>query len=160
MLWYEIVFRILLSAIIGMAIGFQREFSGHPAGIKTHAMVCIGSAVLSLIQIQMFLEHPDSDPSRIIAQVVSGIGFIGAGCILHNNQGDKISGLTTASTLWVAAGLGLAVGLGYYLICLVAFITVMLILILVSSIRTQQKQHENRQLLEEKAEKCEQEEKK
>ena len=135
--WYEIVFRVLFSAGIGMAIGFQREHSGHPAGIKTHAMVCIGSAVISLIQLEMYRQFPDIDPSRIIAQIVSGIGFIGAGCILYDrNNNNKISGITTASTLWVAACLSIAAGLGYYEICLIAFIAVLLILLIVGLIRT------------------------
>ncbi len=139
MFWYEIAFRILLASVVGMAIGIQRELSGHPAGIKTHAMVCIGAAVISLIQLQMFAENPDIDPTRIIAQVVSGIGFIGAGCILRNDRNDKISGLTTASTLWVVGCLGIAVGLGYYRICLAAFTAVMIILIVVSLLRRRKK---------------------
>jgi putative Mg2+ transporter-C (MgtC) family protein len=146
MFWYEIVFRVLLAAIIGMAVGFQREFSGHPAGIKTHAMVSIGAAVISLIQLQMFSENPDVDPTRIIAQVVSGIGFIGAGCILRNDRSDKISGLTTASTLWVVGCLGIAVGLGYYLICLASFTAVMIILTVVSLLRAGKKVHEKDEL--------------
>lgn len=135
MIWYEVVFRIALASIVGMAVGLQRERHGHPAGIKTHAMVCIGAAVISLIQLQMFAENPDIDPSRIIAQVVSGIGFIGAGCILRNDRNDTISGITTASTLWVVGCLGIAVGLGYYLICLASFTAVMIILSVVSLLR-------------------------
>ena len=142
MIWYEIVFRVALAAVIGMVIGLQRELNGHPAGIKTHAMVCIGAAVIALIQMQMFAEYSDIDPTRIIAQVVSGIGFIGAGCILHNDRNDTVSGLTTASTLWVAGCLGIAIGLGYYTICLASFIAVMAILIVVSLCRPKKKEKE------------------
>ncbi len=133
MLWYDIMLRVGFSALIGMIIGFQRELSGHPAGIKTHSIVCIGAAVASLIQLQILSDHPGTDPTRIIAQVVSGIGFIGAGCILHDCRSDKgIKGLTTASTLWVVACLGIAAGLGYYIICISALIAVIFILIVVS----------------------------
>lgn len=139
MLWYDIVLRLLLSVGIGVAIGFQREYTGHPAGIKTNAMVCIGAAIIALIQVQMSIDFPGTDISRIIAQVVSGIGFIGAGCIMRTGKSDEIiKGLTTASTLWVVAALGIAAGLGYYILCISAFFIVLAVLIIFGMIRSRQ----------------------
>lgn len=137
MYWYDVVVRIVLSAVCGIAVGCQREYYGHPAGIKTNAMVCLGATVISLIQLQLAEDFPTCDPTRITAQVVSGIGFIGAGCILRGEEkGHHISGLTTASTLWVVACLGIAIGFGYYLISVLGLILVLSILMLFGMIRS------------------------
>lgn len=106
----EIVKRLVLSAIVGGLIGTEREINNRPAGLRTHILVTLGSTLVMLVSIDGFQL---GDPSRLAAQVVSGIGFLGAGTIMRT--GNNISGLTTAASLWVCAGIGLAMGAGYYL---------------------------------------------
>lgn len=107
----EMVLRLLLAAFLGAVIGFQREKASKPAGARTLGLISIGAAMFSVISIMSF---PGGDPSRIAAGVVTGIGFLGAGAILHRHGG--VEGLTTAATIWVAAGVGLAAGAGLYII--------------------------------------------
>ena len=134
--WYVIAIRLGLSVIVGLSIGLQRELTGHPAGIKTNCMVSLGATIIALIQVQMASQFPETDNSRIIAQIVSGIGFLGAGCILHTGASNSIvKGLTTASTLWVVAGLGIASGLGYYEICGIGVAVALFVLIVFGTIR-------------------------
>ena len=127
----EVVLRIVLSAIIGGLIGMEREFSKRPAGLRTHMLVSIGSALIMLVSINGFIDPntglPIGDPSRLAAQVVSGIGFLGAGTIIRT-KGD-IKGLTTAASLWICAGIGLSIGNGYYLGSIITAIIVMLALL-------------------------------
>ncbi|RXT15436.1 MgtC/SapB family protein [Ammoniphilus sp. CFH 90114] len=111
--------RLGLAALLGGIIGWERERRNKQAGFKTHLLVSVGSALIMLTSIYGFgdhlLNHPNArfDPARLAAQVVSGIGFLGAGAILrHSNQ--VITGLTTAATLWVVAAIGLSVGSGFY----------------------------------------------
>ncbi|HCO18293.1 MgtC/SapB family protein [Gudongella oleilytica] len=107
----EMVLRLILSAIIGGAIGIEREASNRPAGFRTHILVSVGSTLIMLVSAYGMGES--ADPARLAAQVVSGIGFLGAGTILRT--GSHIKGLTTAASLWVCAGIGLAIGAGFYL---------------------------------------------
>lgn len=110
---YEIVLRLFLAAIIGGLIGMEREANKRPAGLRTHILVTLGAALIMLISIDGFNNLAQkADPSRLAAQVVSGIGFLGAGTILI--KGNNVKGLTTAASLWVCAGIGLALGNGYY----------------------------------------------
>ena len=103
------VFRVILALLLGASIGFEREKYGRPAGLRTHMIVCVASALAMLISIFAF---ESGDPARLAAQVISGIGFIGAGTII---RGDKdITGITTAATIWICAIIGLACGGGYY----------------------------------------------
>jgi putative Mg2+ transporter-C (MgtC) family protein len=108
----ELGIRLLLAAFFGAAIGFEREIHGHPAGMRTHLLVSLGSALFTVLSIHGFEAAPGSpvDPSRIAAQIVSGIGFLGAGAILKD--GLSIRGLTTAASLWATAAIGLASGAG------------------------------------------------
>lgn len=109
----EIILRLLLSAFIGGLIGLEREANKRPAGLRTHILVTLGAALIMLISIDGFNNLAQkADPSRLAAQVVSGIGFLGAGTILI--KGNNVKGLTTAASLWVCAGIGLALGSGYY----------------------------------------------
>jgi putative Mg2+ transporter-C (MgtC) family protein len=101
--------RLLLAAILGAAIGLEREIHDHPAGMRTHLLVAMGSAAFTVLSISAF-PAPGSDPARVAAQIVTGIGFLGAGAILK--EGVSIHGLTTAASLWVAAALGMAAGAG------------------------------------------------
>jgi len=107
-----IVAQLLLSSVLGGAIGFVRERDKKAAGLRTHTLVCVGSTLLMMISIFMSVKFPGSDAGRIAAQVVTGIGFLGAGTILH--AGGAIKGLTTAASIWVASAIGLAVGCGFY----------------------------------------------
>ncbi len=113
----ELLARLVLALLFGGVIGYERERQNRPAGLRTHILVCAGSALIMMVSIGMWAAYggPGSnvDPGRIAAQVVSGIGFLGAGTILR--EGVTIRGLTTAASLWVAAGIGLAVGGGFYL---------------------------------------------
>jgi len=113
----EILARLALAALLGAVIGLERERKDWVAGLRTHMMVCLGSALIMIVSAYSFSdvlgEHVTLDPSRIAAQVISGIGFLGAGTILFLRQGI-IRGLTTASGLWTVAAIGLATGGGMY----------------------------------------------
>lgn len=122
---YEIVIRLILSAIMGGSIGIEREAHNRPAGLRTHILVSVGSTLIMLVSIYGF--NGEGDPARLAAQVVSGIGFLGAGTILRT--GNSIKGLTTAASLWVCAGIGLAIGAGYYLGGVITVIIVLVSLI-------------------------------
>lgn len=113
---YATVFvRLLLAAVLSGIVGWERERLRKPAGFRTHILVGIGSTLVMLTSLYVPALFPrfNVDPGRIAAQVVVGIGFLGAGTILHSREG-WVSGLTTAASLWVVAGVGLAVGIGFY----------------------------------------------
>ncbi len=105
--------RLLLAAVLGGAIGYQRERAGKPAGFRTHMIISMGSALFTVVSIFGFTGP--ADPSRIAAGVVTGIGFLGAGAIIYHSRKDMVTGLTTAATVWAAAGIGLAAGTGLYI---------------------------------------------
>lgn len=110
----SVFFRVLLSALMGAFIGIDRVKKGRPAGIKTHALVCMGSALVMLTSEHLFLvSDGGTDVGRLSAQVISGVGFLGAGTIMVTGR-NQIKGLTTAAGLWFAATLGLAIGIGFY----------------------------------------------
>ena len=112
----ELILKILLATALGGFIGFERERHNRWAGLRTHVLVCMGSCLIMVTSIEMALLYGHQfnvDPGRLAAQVVSGIGFLGAGTILHSSS--RIRGLTTAATLWTTAGIGLTTGLGLYL---------------------------------------------
>ena len=141
----EVALRLLLAMIMGGAIGYERQYKSRPAGLRTHILVCMGACVIALIQVEIAtgamrdaLDHPDlagvirSDEARLIAQVVSGIGFLGAGTIMVSNR--SVKGLTTAASIWAGAGLGIAIGMGYYTIAICSFVGIMLALTVVKRI--------------------------
>jgi len=116
--WTEISLRLILAALFGAAIGLERERKDWSAGMRTHMMVCMGSALIMLVSCFGFNDiigesYAELDPSRVAAQIVSGIGFIGAGTILFRKPATVL-GLTTASGLWTVAGIGMATGGGMY----------------------------------------------
>jgi putative Mg2+ transporter-C (MgtC) family protein len=119
----EISIRLLLASALGAAIGFEREIHAHPAGMRTHLLVALGSAAFSVLSIYFFVSPAapngslPTDPSRIAAQIVSGIGFLGAGAIIK--YGTSVRGLTTAASLWATAAVGMAAGAGALLVALV-----------------------------------------
>ena len=117
----DLSIRLILAAALGLAVGFEREIHGHPAGLRTHMLVAVGSALFTVISAYGFGEGSATapiDPTRIAAQVVSGIGFLGAGAILKD--GIVIRGLTTAASLWATSAVGMAAGAGEYVIAAVA----------------------------------------
>ena len=112
----DLILRLLLAAGLGGAIGFERERAHKVAGLRTHALVAMGAALLSLISIYLFEKYPSVNGAagfdyHIVANIIVGIGFIGGGAILR--QGPRIMGTTTASTLWLVAAIGMAAGLGF-----------------------------------------------
>lgn len=111
---------LLCTAIFVSVIGFEREYHGHAAGLRTHLLVGIGSAIIMIVSIYGFssVDFPNRDPARLAAQVVSGIGFLGAGTIVQT--GIDVKGLTTASTLWLSMAIGLAAGSGNFVIAALA----------------------------------------
>lgn len=124
---YEIALRLLLACIFGGIVGYERERTDSPAGFRTHILVSLGAALIMILSMYGFNEFTSvsKDPARLAAQVVSGIGFLGAGTILRDNT--SIRGLTTAASLWVVSAIGLATGAGFYfssfLATLLVFIT-------------------------------------
>ncbi len=108
----ELILRLVLAALLGAGVGLEREIHGHPAGLRTHLLVSVGSAIFTVLSFRGFegLGSAPVDPTRIAAQVVSGIGFLGAGAILKD--GFTIRGLTTAASLWSVAALGMAAAVG------------------------------------------------
>lgn len=119
----DIVYRLFLAMVIGFVVGIQRERNARPAGVRTHMLVSLGACVVMLISLQLYqqvylLYGSTPDPARMGAQVISGVGFLGAGTIIKD--GFSVRGLTTAASLWAVACLGLAAGLGYYRIALIA----------------------------------------
>ena len=117
------IFQLVLSIVLGFFVGLERRFREKEAGMRTHTIVCFGSALMMIISKYAFGES--SDPSRVAAQIVAGIGFLGAGIIVYKK--NVVYGLTTAAGIWTTAGIGMACGSGLYVVAIVA--TVFLILI-------------------------------
>ncbi|MBL7069330.1 MAG: MgtC/SapB family protein [Candidatus Omnitrophica bacterium] len=112
----DIIMRLGLAVLIGGIIGFEREAQGRAAGLRTHILVCVGSALIALTSIYIALNYGglnhNCDPARVAAGIVTGIGFLGAGTIMRARA--SVLGLTTAASLWGVAGVGLALGVGFY----------------------------------------------
>lgn len=125
---YEMILRLLLAMALGGLVGWERQIDHKPAGFRTHILVCMGACLFTVISI-IFpganINGP-GDPTRIASGIVMGIGFLGAGAILHEQGGIK--GLTTAASMWVMAAIGMAAGCGFYFLASVAAIFVTLIL--------------------------------
>lgn len=143
----QILTRLLLAIVMGGTIGYEREQKNRPAGMKTHILVCLGATIIALIQQELSLdalEMVKNDPnlanvvkfdqSRLIAQVISGIGFLGAGTIIITKQ--RVTGLTTAASLWSVAAIGIGIGMGFYVVTLFSFLAIMFSLSLVKRIVT------------------------
>ena len=132
---FDTVFQVFLSIVCGGLVGFERERSGKGAGLRTNILICLGSTLITHVSVQ-FSTHfgvDHSDPARIAAQIVSGVGFLGAGTILR--AGGGVVGLTTAATIWAMAGVGLALGAGFYWDAIIATVGVYITLTLISRIR-------------------------
>ncbi|MGC8778289.1 MAG: MgtC/SapB family protein [Candidatus Caldatribacteriaceae bacterium] len=127
----QFILRLLAAFLAGGLIGWQRELAEKPAGLRTHILVCVGSALITIISIFAF-GRMGSDPARVTAQIVSGIGFLGAGTIFR--YGPSVTGLTTAASLWAVSGIGIALGSGMFLIGFVTTGFILLTLWLLESI--------------------------
>jgi putative Mg2+ transporter-C (MgtC) family protein len=124
----DIILRLLLAAALGAGIGYQRERANKPAGLRTHILISLGSALFTVVSIFGF--GNGVDPSRVAAGVVTGIGFIGAGVILRGVRGEHVVGLTTAASIWAVAAIGMAAGVGMYLIATIAAVIAVLVLMI------------------------------
>ncbi len=119
----SIILRLVLAVILGGIIGFERGRSGRPAGLRTHILVCLGAVLAMMTNQYIYEEFGVSDPTRMAAQVISGIGFLGAGTILVTGR-HQVKGLTTAAGLWATACMGLAIGIGFYKAAIAACIMI------------------------------------
>ena len=125
---WQMIMRLFLAALLGGIVGMERGSGDRPAGLRTHVLVCTGSALIMLVSIYAFDPQTYArDPGRIAAQVVSGIGFLGAGTILH--EGLTVRGLTTAASLWMVAAIGLAVGSGMVLMGIISTVIMLITLV-------------------------------
>ncbi len=120
--WHDVV-SILLAAFLGGIIGLERELRGKPAGLRTNILISLGSCVFTLISISL----SGSDSGRIAAQIVTGIGFLGAGAIIHSGTGTH--GLTTAAGIWIVASIGMACGAGFYFLAVTASVLTLIVLL-------------------------------
>lgn len=131
---YEILIRLGLAALLGMVVGYERERQNQPAGLRTHAILAIGSCLAMTISINISMQFGDlgihGDPARLAAQVIPGIGFLGAGAILR--LGTNVKGLTTATSLWTIAIVGLAVGAGHYFAAAGTTLALLFVLVLLN----------------------------
>jgi putative Mg2+ transporter-C (MgtC) family protein len=131
----EVVFRLLLSVLFSGLIGLEREVYGRAAGLRTHILVCVGATLIMLTAIHLYEQFRglvEVDPGRVAAQVVSGIGFLGAGTIIQFR--GSVRGLTTAASLWAAAGMGLAIGSGFYMGAIATTAIVLAVLYILSRV--------------------------
>ncbi|MGI6606239.1 MAG: MgtC/SapB family protein [Peptococcia bacterium] len=148
---YELIItlRLFLAALLGGLIGLERESLNKSAGLRTHILVCLGSCLIMITSVEIFetVGHGQiGDPARIAAQVVSGIGFLGAGTILRSGFGVK--GLTTAASLWLVAAIGLAVGIGSYAAAIICTAIVFIILVYMPRLEKRVKSAERNKKLE------------
>jgi putative Mg2+ transporter-C (MgtC) family protein len=146
---YDIVFRLVLGFIAGAVIGFERSSRRQVAGLRTHILIALGATLLMLLSIwlpQTFMDMKNGDPGRIAAQVVSGIGFLGAGAIIR--LGNNVRGLTTAASLWFVAAVGLAIGGGMFVAAAAAEILSLVTLILLGMLEKRVFPTERYKLLE------------
>lgn len=144
---YSIILRLGIAVLLGGLLGYEREYNNRPAGLRTHILVCVGAAIISMTQVKIIedtyksvLLHPEmagilkTDIGRLGAQVVSGIGFLGAGTIIHDK--GSVKGLTTAASIWITACIGLSIGMGYYLLSFMSVITVLLVIVCMKRVET------------------------
>jgi putative Mg2+ transporter-C (MgtC) family protein len=125
----EIAFRLILSFLIGTVLGIEREYRSKAAGLRTMIMICLGSTIFTEISLSIGGASPD----RIASTIITGIGFLGAGVIFKD--GLTISGITTATTIWISAALGMAVGAGEYMIAVVSSVAVLLVLTIFEKVK-------------------------
>lgn len=127
----SVLVRLLLALVFGGTIGFERGRKQRAAGLRTHMLLCIGAASTMLVSEYLYASYGVGDPARLSAQVISGIGFLGAGTIIITRR-NEIKGLTTAATLWATACMGIAVGVGFYVCAGIMYVLLIIVLIFVS----------------------------
>lgn len=128
--WASASFKLVLSMVLGSVVGYERKRKGQIAGVRTFSLICMGATLAMIISIyvpQVYLGLKNGDPSRIAAQVVSGIGFLGAGAIIQMK--GSVRGLTTAAGIWMIAAIGMAVGVGLYVVAILATLLILFILL-------------------------------
>ncbi len=125
MIWPDDLVGIILAVVFGTAIGLEREVRGKAAGLRTNVLICLGAAVFTIISKRMGVEHNDS-LTRIAAQIVTGVGFLGAGAIIQDRAG--VHGLTTAATIWLVASIGMACGAGFHGLAVLSALMAVLVL--------------------------------
>ena len=130
--------RLTLGLVLGAIVGFEREFHRQPAGFRTHSLVALGSALFTIVSGFAF-DGPGADPTRIAAQIVSGIGFIGAGTILQYR--GNIRGLTTAASLWSVAAVGMAAGAGMWILAIMATVLMLIVLSILDRVERLARRH-------------------
>lgn len=127
----SVFLRLLLALLFGGTVGLERGFRQRAAGLRTHMMLCLGSASTMLVSEYIYAQYGVGDPARLSAQVISGIGFLGAGTIIITRR-NEVKGLTTAATLWATACMGLAIGVGFYECAIGMYLAIIIVLLLVS----------------------------
>lgn len=136
--WKQICMRLLCAMIVGMVIGTEREYTHRPAGMRTHILVALGACAVMITGQLIFVQYRtvggSSDPARLSAQVITGVGFLGAGTILR--EGTNVKGLTTAASLWAVACLGIAAGGGYYTVALAGMVFIFITLTVFEVLQT------------------------
>jgi putative Mg2+ transporter-C (MgtC) family protein len=121
---WEVAARLVVAALLGALVGWERERAQRPAGLRTYMLVAFGSALFTVLSLEAF--GPQADPARLAANIVVGIGFLGAGTIFR--EGEIVRGLTTAAGLWAVAAIGMAAGVGEYLLAAISTVIVLIIL--------------------------------
>lgn len=130
----QIALRLACAMLVGSVIGLEREFTHRPAGLRTHILVALGACVSSVMGEMILLHfHTNTDPARLSAQVITGVGFLGAGTIMK--EGVNVKGLTTAASVWAVACLGIAAGFGYYALTLLATVFIFLTLTVLEALQ-------------------------
>lgn len=140
---WELVARLALAALLGGLVGVEREYSGHSAGLRTNILVAVGSCLFTILSIVAFpSDSPNRDTARVAAQIVSGIGFLGAGAVFRD--GDRVRGLTTAATIWLMAAIGMAAGAGDYFLAVAAVIITLVVLVVLAPLSEALSRHRER----------------
>ncbi len=124
MVWQEDVFSIILATFLGAAVGLERELSGKSAGLRTNLLICLGAAIFTIISKRMIVD--EGSTTRIAAQIVTGVGFLGAGALIQDRRG--VHGLTTAATIWLVASIGMACGAGFHDLAVVSTLIAIIVL--------------------------------
>ena len=124
-MWPDLVVRLLIATALAGAVGYEREARGKVAGLRTHVLIALGAAAFTAASLYGFA---GADVSRVAAGIVAGVGFLGAGVIFRGIRGGDVAGLTTAASIWVTAGIGLAAGCGLYLLALAVTIITLVVL--------------------------------
>lgn len=123
--------KLILAIILGGLIGIERERLGKPAGSRTYALITLGSTLFTILSVEGFGSMANADPTRIASQIIVGLGFLGAGLIIFHRQSEQVEGLTTAAGLWATASIGMAIGIGWYIVAAIGALLILLILYIV-----------------------------